>query len=167
MIYPDFWKYWYVTWRDLEYRKLDKQISVDVGKYYRTWISKKTWKRKVLEELVSLQWKVVSSYTDVYLMFYMLRTCVRVVLLLCFYLLCLVLFLYSSRDFPYWLHIIFLRMLFCFLIVIRYIVVDTNPLFFLKSLLYVLQMSVSCSIFPVLELAYIMFFFTEFWIFLI
>jgi len=41
MTYPDFWKYWCVTWRDLEYKKLDKQISVDVGKDYRTWISKK------------------------------------------------------------------------------------------------------------------------------
>jgi len=94
-------------------------------------------------------------------MFYMLRTCVRVVLLICFYFSCLV-FLYSSRGFPYWLHIIFLRMLFCFLMVIRYIVIDTNPVFFLKSLLYILQMFVSCSIFPVLELAHIMFLF--YWI---
>jgi len=35
-------------------RKLDKQMSMDVGMDYESWNSKKMWKRKVLEEPVPL-----------------------------------------------------------------------------------------------------------------
>jgi len=39
--YPDGWEYWCAVWRGLEHRKLDKQMSVDVGKGYRSQISQK------------------------------------------------------------------------------------------------------------------------------
>jgi len=44
--YSNSWKYWYVAKRSLEYRKSDKQISVDMEQNYGTQISQKHRKEK-------------------------------------------------------------------------------------------------------------------------
>ena len=65
--YLDSWEYWCVAWRGPEHGNSDKKISVDMRKDYKTWISQKIQKRKVLEELVPLQLGYSKNYTTLVL----------------------------------------------------------------------------------------------------